>query len=78
MVVRVQINSVMVSGYASRRSASDTLQGEVPLPFSLLSPFSKGFTLKGLNCIPLEQTLSFKGSTHFGRALMSREANRKS
>ena len=42
------------------------------MSFGCLAPFSMGLTLKGKNL------LLFKTRPHFGRALLSRETNRKS
>ena len=55
-----------------------TLSWEVTLSFTYLFPSQEGFTLKGKNLLPQEQTLSSKSKSQFARAMWPREANRKS
>ena len=48
------------------------------MTFSFLSPFQLGSTLTGNNLLLWEQIVSFKGRSHFIRALSYSEANGKS
>ena len=56
----------------------DTLSGKQLSDFEFLSLLNRGLLLKERICFSEEQILPFKSRPHFGRALSSREANRKS
>ena len=58
---------------------------KITVSFTYLLPFSRGvypqrieFAPPGANSFQEEQILSFKSRPHFGRAMSTKEANRKS
>ena len=53
-----------------------TLSGEVTLSILICFPSQEGFTLKGKNLLLLEQILSFKSKSKFGRAMSAREVTK--